>query len=219
MMLTVGRGQESQVMLTAATHGDELITVEVLLALTERLVAGDGISPRLTSILNSRLIHIVPVVNPDGFSSQDRYEGDTDPNRSYPAPGREKNRPTPSIAALIRFFQATPIKASVDFHASGSLVMYPWAYTDDAIEDTAAGKAAEFSQLAANMAAQNSYRSGQISRILYPAVGSSCDFYFWKKQSRSLAIELGSEKVPHPSEIPEYIESQVESTWVFLESI
>jgi predicted deacylase len=156
------------------------------------------------------------VVNPDGFTATRRYDGPADPNRSYPYPERETATPTPSIAGVIRFFSTHDVKASIDFHAYGELIMYPWAYTHTLVEPAAHSR---FDALTAKMAESNRYTYGPISDVIYVAPGSSADYYFWKKGSLSLGIEVGREKVPSPSEFPDYFTSQEESTWRFLEGI
>lgn len=202
-------------MFTAATHGDELITVEVLMSLVDQLVENHGKDARFTNLLGRHDLYFIPVVNPDGFVNVSRYDNGSDPNRSYPYPGHEERMPTASIAAVIGFFMSHQIIGSIDFHASGELVMYPWAYTRQRVSDEAT---ARFSQLTSSMASTNGYTAGPISEVIYVAPGSSADYYFWKSSSVSLGIEIGQSKVPHPRLIPNEVRSQAESTWRFIES-
>ncbi len=217
MALKLASGEGKPVaILTAATHGDELITTEVLMALVNELVDQYGVDERLTKIIDGHELYFIPVVNPDGFAGGSRYEGNTDPNRSYPWPGHEDKTPTPSIAAVMAFFESLPVKASIDFHAHGELVMYPWAYTHEPVHPT---MHAQFDALTRSMTEVNHYTYGSISDVIYIAPGSSADYYFWKKGSLSLGIEIGKSKIPLPSKIPAAVESQRESTWRFLEAI
>ncbi len=204
------------VMITAATHGDELITTEVLMNLVDRLVNAYHKEDRLTKIMDSHDLYFIPVVNPDGFTATRRFDGAADPNRSYPYPEHESAVPTPSIAGVMKFFSSLDVKASIDFHAYGELIMYPWAYTHSPVEPAAH---ARFDSLTKQMAESNRYTYGPISDVIYVAPGSSADYYFWKKGTFSLGIEIGSEKIPSPSEFPAYFASQEESTWRFIEGI
>lgn len=204
------------VMITASTHGDELITTEVLMDLVDKLVNGYGKDARLTKLVDSHDLYFVPVVNPDGFTQTNRYDGDADPNRSYPYPGHEDAKPTPSIAGVMQLFHSLDVKASIDFHAYGEMIMYPWAYTHDPIPQADHDR---FDALTKQMADANHYVYGPISDVIYVAPGSSADYYYWKKGSTSLGIEMGQDKVPDPSEFPAYFASQEESTWRFLEGI
>jgi len=204
------------VMITAATHGDELITTEVLMDLVDHLVKGYGQDTRLTKLVNTHDLYFIPVLNPDGFAETNRYDGNQDPNRSYPYPGHENAVPSPSIAGVMHFFESLDLKASLDFHAYGQLTMYPWAYTHEGID---AASHARFDALTEHMAEANHYTYGPISDVIYVAPGSSADYYYWKKAALSIAIEIGQEKIPDPSEFPAYFASQQESTWRFLEGI
>ncbi len=202
-------------MITAATHGDELITTEVLMNLVNQILEKKDSDPRFAAMVEKRELFFIPVVNPDGFSETNRYEGFSDPNRSYPYPGDESKKPTPSIAGLIQFFETYNIVGSIDFHAYGEMIMYPWAYTYDHVEEKAD---LHFHQLTEDMAKSNRYVFGPIAETIYIARGSSCDYYFWKKGTISLAIEMGQDKIPDPSEFETYFESQAESTWRFIEA-
>ena len=154
-------------------------------------------------------------MNPDGYVRVGRYDNGRDPNRSYPYPENETQKPTASIAGVIDFFKTHNVIGSIDFHASGELVMYPWAYTRSPVD---ADSAARFHKLTADMAATNRYTYGPISEVIYIAPGSSADYYFWKKHAISLGIEIGDSKVPDPTQFPTYFQSQAESTWRFIES-
>lgn len=202
-------------MITAATHGDELITVEVLMSLVNQIVGAYGKDQRFTNMLAKHDLYFIPVVNPDGFVNVDRYDNGRDPNRSYPYPGQETAQPTASIAGVIDFFKSHQIIGSIDFHAYGELVMYPWAYTYQHVE-AAAGE--RFNKVTGDMASTNHYTFGPISEVIYVAPGSSADYYFWQGHSFSLGIEIGRTKAPSPSQFASYVESQTESTWRFIES-
>jgi hypothetical protein len=204
------------VLITAATHGDELITTEVLLALADKLIAGYGKDDRLTRIVDSHDLYLVPVVNADGFANTSRFDGGRDPNRSYPWPGHEDSVPTSSIAGVMKLFSSLDVKASIDFHAYGEMIMYPWAYTHDPISPDPLRRLEE---LTARMADTNRYAHGSIADTIYLAPGSSADYYFWKNGTLSLGIEMGDDKIPDPREFPAYVKSQEESTWRFLEGI
>ena len=213
--LTGRAGTKPVVMITAATHGDELITTEVLMRLVDKLVAGYGRNERLTRMLDQHDLYFVPVVNPDGFARTRRYDGFKDPNRSYPYPGHGEMVPTPSIAGLIRLFEMIKPVGTLDYHAYGELTMYPWAYTYDKIAEPYAAK---FDALAAAMSAENRYTYGPIASTIYVAPASSADYYFWKTNATSFAIEMGHDKIPDPSEFPSYVQATEESLWKFIES-
>lgn len=206
----------SRVLLTAATHGDEIITTEVLLALLKKvLVEASQKNPRFVKMLDEHEIMFVPVLNPDGFSKQNRYDNGVDPNRSYPYPDHPTATPTSSIQAELKLIEQFPIDGSIDFHAFSGVIIYPWGYTNQSLP---AEQKKIFDFVTSKMAATNGYEFGSIVDLMYIARGSSCDYYYWKKGTMAIAIELGNDKSPDPSEFPKYIQEQDESTWIFIES-
>ena len=203
-----------RLMVTAATHGDELITTEVLFALTQELLAGFGKEERLTKILNDRDIFIIPVVSPDSFEARERYVQGKDPNRSYPWPERPENPSVDVIQAMMNFTNSMKFTGSLDLHAYGRLVMYPWGYTRKA---PPANDVTGFKDIVQTMAKDNQYEAGQISTTIYVAAGSSADYFYWKTGTRAIAAELGRDKVPAFSKIPTVVNESREMVWSFLE--
>jgi hypothetical protein len=210
-----GQNPKGTILITAATHGDELITSEVVMDFVNRLVLGYGNENRVTRILNELEIYFVPVVNPDGFVKVQRYDSGQDPNRSYPYPERTNANPTASIAGLLSLFHSKNFMGTLDFHAFGEMIMYPWAYTRTKIPEP---DKSHFHQLTQTMAKENRYQFGPISEVIYIAPGSSADYYYWKTRSTSVAVEIGRSKVPNPNQFPTIFESQAESTFQFIES-
>lgn len=209
--------KEPKLMITSATHGDELITVEVQLRLVKELLEGAKKDPRLQRMIDEHVIYFIPVVNPDGFTRRSRYaSGRVDPNRDYPWPDRPNRvSKVTCIKHLIDFYHKHDFKGSMDIHASGKMVMFPWAYTRDSISS------ADFNfmdKLTEYMAKDNKYRHGPISKVIYVAKGSSADYYYWKNGGVALAIELTTTKVPNARRIPSVVDEAREMTWKFIES-
>ena len=171
---------EPELMITSATHGDEIITVEVEMELINLLLKNYDKDPRLTKMINEKEIFFIPVVNPQGFSNRARYASNVDPNRDYPYPGDENKKSVDCIEAIRKWFHSHNIKGSIDLHAYGKLIMFPWAYTKDSppSEDES-----NFQYLTNSMAEINKYQAGQISKIIYVAKGSSADYYYWKNKT------------------------------------
>ena len=215
LRLSAAQEPRAEVLITAATHGDELITVEVVLGIMEALIKNFAINPQIRGLLEEYAVYFVPVVNPDGFKTQDRYDNGRDPNRSYPWPQNPSNTPTGSVGPLIEFVSSRKFAASIDFHASGEMIMYPWAYTHSS---PPSDDEKEFVRLGRMMAQHNDYSVGQISKIIYLAPGSSADYFYWKLRSVSFGIEIARSKVPHSSEIPAVLEDNLHSTLAFIQS-
>ena len=205
---------EPELMITSATHGDELITVEVTMELFQLMLKNYGKDARMTKFIQDREIYFIPVINPDGYSNRSRYANNVDPNRDYPYPGKETKKSVDCIDALIKFFHSRNFVGSMDIHASGQLVMFPWAYTRD---NLATAEQTSFQNLVDHMAEMNKYTAGQISRVIYVAKGSSADYYYWKNQTVAVAVELTTTKVPSAQKIPAVVEEAKEMIWRFIE--
>lgn len=208
---------EPKLMITSATHGDELITVEVQLRLVQELLEGAKTDPRLKRMIDDHVLYFIPVVNPDGFTRRSRYaSGRVDPNRDYPWPDRPNRvSKVTCIQHLRDFYHKHDFQGSMDIHASGKMVMFPWAYTRDNITD------ADYNlmdKLTTKMAKINGYKHGPISKVIYVAKGSSADYYYWQNGGVALAIELTTTKVPRASRIPGVVDEAREMTWSFIEA-
>ena len=203
-----------QLLITAATHGDELITVEVLFSLLNELLEGYGKDSRLSKILEGRDLYFIPVVSPDSFEARERYVLGVDPNRSFPWPLNINNKSVDCILSLMNFTNAHQFNGSLDLHAYGKLVMFPWAYksTPPDSKDEVLMK-----DLVLSMARENQYKAGQISTTIYVAKGSSADYFYWMKQTQAIAVELSNQKVPSYNTIPKVVDEAREMVWTFLE--
>lgn len=206
---------EPELMITSATHGDELISVEVTMELLNELLSSYGKDPRLTKMIADHEIFFLPMVNAQGYSGRSRYAGWTDPNRDYPFPEIANRQSVDCIDSLIKFFHAHDFRGSLDIHASGKMVMYPWAYTKAAPETN---DERNFDYLVKSMAELNNYKAGQISKVIYVAKGSSADYYYWKNKTTAIAVELTTTKVPAYSKVPEVVDEAREMIWRFIEN-
>lgn len=203
-----------QLMISAATHGDELITVEVLLNLVHELLEGYSSDQRLSKMLDEHVIYILPVASPDGFANETRYVEGKDPNRVFPWPGNPSNAPLGFIGSWMKFAGDHKIVGSIDLHAYGKLIMYPWGYTTTAPE---VQDEKEMSDLVTKMARENRYTAGQISTTIYVAKGNSADYFYWKNKTRAIAVEFTDEKIPDLGRIPFIVKEAREMVWQFIE--
>lgn len=207
--------KEPELMLTAATHGDEIITTEVLMDLLQEMLDGYGRNPRLTKMINERELFFIPVVNPQGYHRFQRYAFNVDPNRDYPYPGNEDKRSVDCVDKLIKWFHSRDIKGSMDLHAHGKLIMYPWAYTKNSPPSY---DLANFEYLTRSMSEFNRYTTGQISKVIYVAKGSSADYFYWKNGTLALGVELTTAKYPRFSKVKGVVDESREMVWRFIEN-
>ena len=114
-------------------HGDESVGREMILAMVQYLVTNYGIETRVTELLDSSEIHLVPSMNPDGFEAVTRGNyNNVDLNRAFPGEelmGEEErlteNR-EPEVVAVIDWILEHPWVVSINFHDGAVVANYPW---------------------------------------------------------------------------------------------
>lgn len=208
------RLNKPEIMITAATHGDELVTVEVLFFLVNEMLASYGKDSRFTKMIDGRDIYFIPVVSPDSFEARERYVQGVDPNRSFPWPEKVNNKTVDCIQGIMDFSNAHNFAGSLDLHAYGKLIMFPWGYTETPPHSK---DEVLLTDLVRTMARDNQYTNGQISTTIYVAKGSSADYFYWKKNTQAIAVELSDQKVPPYDRIPKVISEAREMVWTFIE--
>lgn len=132
----------------ANMHGDESVGRELLIYLAQYLLANYGKDDRITKLVNSTEIHLMPSLNPDGFElskegncdSLPNYVGrsnarDVDLNRNFPDQfdankanddeylfgGRQ-----PETAALMRWVMSKQFVLSGNLHGGAIVASYPY---------------------------------------------------------------------------------------------
>ncbi|XP_072248648.1 carboxypeptidase D [Leuresthes tenuis] len=121
-------------------HGDETVSRQVLIYLVEYLLTKYGEEPRITELVNSTDIYIMPSMNPDGFEKS--IEGDCageaggrsnakikDLNRSFPDQydGTTANSDDiPEVMAVIRWILENKFVLSGNLHGGTVVASYPF---------------------------------------------------------------------------------------------
>ncbi len=150
--------QRVQILLNGGQHAREWVSVSTVMYIADRLIAGYGIDPRITALMDNIEFLIVPVVNPDGYdytwttnrlwrkNLRDVGSGCTgvDTNRNWgyqwggagaaSNPCDETYRGAapfsePETQVMRDYTIAHPrIRTAVDFHSYSQLIMSPWGY-------------------------------------------------------------------------------------------
>ena len=131
----------------ANMHGDEVIGREIVIYLIQYFCDNYGHDDRVSSLVNSTDIYIMPSMNPDGFesSTEGTCDGDiggrgrhnahnVDLNRDFPDQFdiTQRKRPRqPETEALIRWITSNPFVLSGNLHGGSVVASYP--FDDSAI--------------------------------------------------------------------------------------
>ena len=124
----------------ANMHGDETVGRELMIALSEYLARSYGKNARITKLLDTTEIHIVPTMNPDGFEKTTLFSqsvrhnaNNKDLNRAFPTwreLGEDRNQLTDGrekeVAAMINWIMDNPFVLSINFHDGAVVANYPW---------------------------------------------------------------------------------------------
>lgn len=209
------------ILFNGCQHAREWISPMTTMHVAESLVLGYGSDVELTELLDRVEVFVVPVVNPDGylFSWSDqrlwrknrRLNGDgthgVDLNRNWGFgwggggssgdPDNDTYRGTepfsePETQALSALYAAQPnIVASIDFHAFGQLVLYPWAVEGGGPgDDGEHAHAASLMEDAIESVHDMNYVAGPVFDTLYQASGGSVDWTWGERGVLSYTIEL-----------------------------
>lgn len=217
----------------ATQHAREWIAPMVTMYAADRLVRGYGTDPVATDLVDRAEILFVPVVNPDGYVwswTMDRYwrknrranaggSFGVDTNRNWgfqwggvgasTSPSSQTYRGTgpfsePETQVMRDFVNGRPgLRAHVDVHSYGQLLLYPWCYTP-----TPSPGHATFGLIAQQMRALilavhgRAYTPGIWYTALYPSSGTATDFVYGGAGANSYTFELrGPDFVVAPTEI------------------
>ena len=187
-------GKSSQnlpkVMVTAATHGNEQITTTILISVFYKMISQYGKDAAITEIFDTRDVYFVPAVCPDAYENNTREADGQDPNRSFPYPGEEQGSPSKCISAIMKLFNDKKFNATIDYHAQGGMIMYPWAYQSSEVGEHNQA----YKTLSKKVADAANYQWGQILDLVGESPGSSADYYHWQgNKSGSNTVALGVE--------------------------
>ncbi|KAK3803986.1 hypothetical protein RRG08_066222 [Elysia crispata] len=127
----------------ANMHGNEVVGRELLLHLAQYYLSQYGKNVTLTRFLQATRVHLMPTMNPDGFSNAEQAcHGVTgrgnalgyDLNRNFPDNARDDSNPQqPEVTNVINWIQETNFLLSANLHGGALVVNYPFdSYPGDA---------------------------------------------------------------------------------------
>lgn len=121
----------------ANMHGNEVVGRELLLLFADYLCSNYGNNDRVTRLVDTTRIHLLPSMNPDGWESSN--EGDcssvrgrfnangVDLNRNFPDPyDGQRNELQPETQAVMNWIHQEPFVLSANLHGGTLVVNYPF---------------------------------------------------------------------------------------------
>ena len=200
------------ILIDSGHHARELPPVEVSFRLVSHLLSNYGKDERITRLIDTRDIWVVPVVNPDGRKNVEsgdawwrknmRRNADgsqgVDINRNYDDHWTQGNNrgsaddfhgtapnSEPETQVMAKLFDMKKFNVSVDIHNYGGMVLWPFGFSKEKTRDEFT-----YQKLAAKMAKPIRYRAGSISRTIYNTYGDFSTWQYVKHGTIAFGVEL-----------------------------
>lgn len=221
----------------ANMHGDEAIGREMLLHLIKYLCKNYGVNRRVTKIVDTTRIHILPSMNPDGYEmaatvSNDRWKSSranangVDLNRNFPDQffPSTSGPPQPETRAVMKWIKSIPFTLSASLHSGALVANYPYddnpsgqsVYSATPDDDVFRQLARSYSEAHPTMHLANApWKCKEIPREhfidgitngakWFSVSGGMQDYNYVHSNCFDITLELGCQKFPNASELPEY---------------
>jgi hypothetical protein len=184
------------VMYHGGQHGNELTGTVVVTYMAQRLVTSYDGDPDIRSLVDNVEWFLLPIMNPDGYVGGRRYNANgADLNRDWPAPSDFTNGfSQPETTAMRDFFLANPnVRAHVDFHTYGNMIMWAWGYTKEFCEDDATFRHVGLEMQGRILGIRGTLyaRLGPIYTTIYPVHGGSIDYTYGDLGLWAFTFEVG----------------------------
>jgi len=194
------------IMYHGGQHGNEVMGTCVVAYMAEFLLTRYDSDPDVRTLVDDVEWFLLPIMNPDGYEAGTRSNANgADLNRNWGGPGSNPNPfSQPETAAMRDFFLTHPhVRAHIDFHTHGYMIMWPWGYTPELCDDHWT-----FQEIAVGMAEHifqvhgTSYDElGPINTTIYPVRGGSIDYTYGERGLWAMTFELGYSHYMPVSEI------------------
>lgn len=222
-------------------HGNEPLGTELCMRLVERLLTDYGVDPRITDLVDTTAISVVPLMNPDGYQSGFRTNAQGyDLNRSFPIYATDftgalfdgeslgdSGRPV-EVGHIMRWSAANSFTLSANFHTGALVVNYP--YDDDGSPsgwDTPTPDDPLFEDVARRYSRENppmwasAYFEDGITNgcAWYRITGGMQDWNYRYLACNEVTIELCDTYAPDPSLFPSLWENNEEAMLRYIEAV
>ncbi|XP_076898101.1 carboxypeptidase SOL1-like isoform X1 [Bidens hawaiensis] len=196
-------------------HGDEPVGRELLLLLANWLCDNYMKDPLATLIVDNVHLHILPSMNPDGFSLRRRGNANNiDLNRDFPDQffkiNNDLTERQPETKAIMNWIKSIRFTASASLHGGALVANYPWDGTQDKSksyyacpdDETFRYMAKLYSGSHYNMSQSQEFKAGITNGALwYPIYGGMQDWNYIYGGCFELTLEISDNKWPPANEL------------------
>jgi carboxypeptidase D len=221
-------------------HGNEPVGTEMCLYFIDLLLTEYGTNPRITALVDSTAIWIVPLMNPDGLELGSRYNANGyDLNRDFPTlTDRDKNvfdggpmfdaDRQPETRHIMNWTAENSFVLSAGFHTGALVVCYPYGYNEQMQSvDTPTPDDLLFEDISRRYSMHNTpmwnsstFPDGIVNGAAwYVVVGAMDDWNYRYVSCNETTIELSNNFKPPESEIPAFWADNEESMLSYLQAV
>lgn len=205
---------EPEFVYISTMHGDEPVGTELLVWFCDSLTQKYGVSSRITNLVNSVDLWVIPLMNPDGRVLGTRYNANlVDLNRNFHVPDGTRGEDNTytvqtETRAVMDFLDARKTTSAINFHTGAVIANYAWDF------DTARSpdwklyieRALDYSRLNPHMYLNPDppIDSGIVHGFdWYEVDGSLQDWDYHTGGGLHITIELSSTQWPPASDLPD----------------
>ena len=221
-------------------HGDEPLGTEFCLLLIDRLLSEYSVETRVTELVDSTAIWIVPLMNPDGREAGTRFNANlVDLNRAFPeypedfpgtlydgAPLGETSR-QPEVAHVMRWTAENNFVLSANLHTGALVVNYPYDDDDKGSVDSPSPDDLLFEEVSRRYSQYNEpmWNSTTFSDGItngaawYSMEGGMQDWNYRYVACNEVTLELSNVKAPPAPEIAQFWADNEESMLTYMEAV
>jgi len=225
----------------ANMHGDEVVGREMCVYLIELLLSNyekdsSDVSKRLTKLVNTVDITIVPTMNPDGFERGTRGNArNKDLNRDFPdqftSNHNDANGRQPETAAVMSWVSSHHFVLSANFHGGSVVANYPWdgnsnyrsgAYSpcpDDAVFKSIATTYANTHTLMRNAWEFRSSAGITNGADWYVLYGGMQDWNYLWNGVFEITLEISEDKYPSAATLADFWNQNREAMLAYMELV
>ncbi|OVA10615.1 Peptidase M14 [Macleaya cordata] len=197
-------------------HGDEPVGRELLMLLANWLCDNYMKDPLATLIIKKVHLHILPTMNPDGFSLRKRGNtNNIDLNRDFPDQffpvNDDLDSRQPETKAIMRWLKEIRFTASATLHGGALVANFPWDGSENqkkqyyACPDDTTFRymASVYSHSHHNMSLSTEFQEGITNGAAwYPIYGGMQDWNYIHAGCFELTLEISDVKWPNSTELP-----------------
>lgn len=208
---------------SSTIHGDEITGFVMMLRLIDTLLHGYGNNPQYTALMNTTLICINPLANPDGtyyggnntVQNSRRYNANNvDLNRNYPNPFVTAKDPIQQEnQVMINYFNRHHFLLSANLHGGAEVMNYPWdTYTSAQLPHPESAWWVAVCQRFVDTS--HTYNANHFNDTYpcgytaggdwYVITGGRQDYFNYYYNCRELTMEISSNKKLSSNQLPTY---------------